>query len=139
MLVVDLLANLLRPVEVTPSAELLAKAHLLSVHDRLMVHEVILVAIWRPACGMLRQEMTATMSASVTPQDVLDMLRQLPPHDRLHVIVTALPEVERELSDRHQPLDSLRGLWKPFGPAPSSADIDDARRDAWANFPHDDV
>ncbi len=34
---------------------------------------------------------------------------------------------------------SLLGLWADLGPAPSAEDIDEARREAWANFPRDDI
>ena len=43
---------------------------------------------------------------------VLDLLRQLPPWDRLKVLVQALPEIEQELAVPPGPLRSLRGLWK---------------------------
>ncbi|MBI3974142.1 MAG: hypothetical protein HY332_22925 [Chloroflexi bacterium] len=75
----------------------------------------------------------------MTLERALEMLRRLPPHERLRVIAIALPEVERELAKPPERLDSLRGLWKQYGPAPSAEEIDEARREAWANFPRDDV
>ncbi len=38
-----------------------------------------------------------------------------------------------------QPRKSLLGLWADLGPAPSAEDIDEARREMWANFPRDDI
>jgi len=34
---------------------------------------------------------------------------------------------------------TLVGLCADLGPAPSDEEIDDARREMWATFPHDDV
>ncbi len=33
----------------------------------------------------------------------------------------------------------LYGILKDFGPAPSAEEIDEARREAWANFPREDI
>jgi hypothetical protein len=75
----------------------------------------------------------------VTVDMALDMLRQLPPRERLRVIAQALPEAERDLSDANRPLKSLRGLWKELGFDISAEEIDHARREAWANFPREDI
>jgi hypothetical protein len=37
------------------------------------------------------------------------------------------------------PKRSLLGLLADLGPAPSAEDIDEARREMWANFPRDDI
>jgi hypothetical protein len=79
------------------------------------------------------------LGRAVTADTVLDMLRQLPPRERLQVIAQALPETERELSKPRRPLRSLRGLCADLGPAPSAEEIDEARREAWANFPREDI
>jgi hypothetical protein len=78
-------------------------------------------------------------TASITIDTVLEQLRQLPPRERLRVIVQALPEVERELQKPTPPLPSLRGLWKSLGFDISAEEIDEARREAWANFPREDI
>jgi hypothetical protein len=70
----------------------------------------------------------------VTPDTVLDLLRQLPARERLRAIAQALPEVERDLSEPARPLKSLRGLWKGLDFDISGEEIDQARREAWANF-----
>ena len=70
---------------------------------------------------------------------VLDLLRQLPPWDRLKVLVQALPEIEQELAVPPGPLRSLRGLWKDLDFDITAEEIDQARREAWANFPREDV
>ncbi len=79
------------------------------------------------------------MDTSVTVESVLEMLRKLSPRDRLRVIARALPEVEQELPESRQKLKSLKGLWADMGPAPSAEEIDEARREMWANFPRDDI
>lgn len=73
-----------------------------------------------------------------TTDTVLDMLRQLSPRERLRVIAQALPEVERDLAEQSPPLKSLRGLWKDLNFDISAEEIDQARREAWGNFPRED-
>ena len=74
-----------------------------------------------------------------TADTVLDLLRQLPPWDRLKVLVQALHEIEQELAVPPGPLESLRGLWKDLDFDISAEEIDQARREAWANFPREDI
>lgn len=78
---------------------------------------------------------TSTMGAD----SILELLRQLPPRERLRVIAQALPEAERELPAFSVPLKSLRGLCADLGPAPSAEEIDQVRREVWAGFPREDV
>jgi hypothetical protein len=80
-------------------------------------------------------------ATDVTVESVLALMRRLPPRDRLRVIAAALPEAEHELPpvSEARPLRSLLGLCADLGPAPSAEEIDEARREAWANFPRDDV
>jgi hypothetical protein len=75
---------------------------------------------------------------TATADTVLDLLRQLPPRDRLKVLVQALPEIEQELVAPPVPLESLRGLWKDLDFDITAEEIDKARREAWANFPRED-
>jgi len=74
-----------------------------------------------------------------TTNSVLEMLRKLPPHERLKVISLALPEIEKSLGKKPRPRKSLRGLWKGLGPSISADVIDAARREMWQNFPREDV
>jgi hypothetical protein len=79
-------------------------------------------------------------TAGVTADTILEELRQLPPRERLRVIAQALPEVERELQQEPaRPLQSLRGLWKDLGFDINAEEIDAARREAWTDFPRDDI
>jgi hypothetical protein len=76
---------------------------------------------------------------TVTADMALNLLRQLPPLERLRVIAQALPETERDLSDSGSPLRSLRGLWKDLGFDISAKEIDEARRETWASFPREEI
>ena len=78
-------------------------------------------------------------STDVTVDAVLENLRKLSPHERLRVIAQALPEVERELQEPPRPLQSLRGLWKHLNFDISAEEIDEARREAWTDFPRSDI
>jgi hypothetical protein len=79
-------------------------------------------------------------TANVVTADIaLNMLRQLPPRERLRVIAQALPEAERDLSEPARPLKSLRGLWQGLGFDIGVEEIDQARREAWASFPREDI
>jgi len=86
-------------------------------------------------------EVDSSMSSTVdiTIEMVLDNLRRLPPRERLRVIAQALPELERELQVPAGPLKSLRGLWKELDFDISAEEIDQARREAWADFPREDI
>ncbi len=78
-------------------------------------------------------------TTTITADTVLEELRRLPPHERLYVIAQALPEVERELKEPMPPLLSLRGLWKALDFDISAEEIDEVRREAWADFPRGDI
>ena len=77
----------------------------------------------------------------VTPNStyVLDMLRQLPPHERLKVISMALPEIEKSLNAEPKPITSMRGLWKDLRPSVSAEEIDKLRQEIWKDFPRDGI
>ncbi len=74
-----------------------------------------------------------------TPNSVLEMLRKLPPHERLKVITQALPEIEKSLSGKSGSRKSLRGLWKDLRPSISAEEIDAARHEMWKEFPRVDL
>ncbi len=78
-------------------------------------------------------------TTTITADTVLEELRRLPPQERLHVIAQALPEVERELKEPMPNLLSLRGLWKALDFDISAEEIDEVRREAWADFPRGDI
>jgi hypothetical protein len=78
-------------------------------------------------------------TVAITADTVLEELRQLPPRERLRVIAQALPEVERELQEPEPRLPSLRGLWKDLDFDIGAEEIDEVRREVWADFPRDDI
>lgn len=78
------------------------------------------------------------MSDTVTLDDVLKLTEQLSPLDKIRLIERVAPQLERDLQAiQEQPRHSLRGLWR--GLSLSAEDIDQARREAWANFPRADI
>jgi hypothetical protein len=48
-------------------------------------------------------------------------------------------EVPAEENRPPAPRRSLYGLCADLGPAPSAEDIDEVRREMWANFPREDI
>lgn len=52
-------------------------------------------------------------------------------------LTQALIADEGLVEARKTPYRSLWGALKDLGPAPSAEDIDEARREAWANFPRE--
>lgn len=80
------------------------------------------------------------MEKDVTLEKVIGLAKQLSPVDKVRLIEQVAPDIERELTAT-QPgqRKSLWGLCADLGPAPSAADIDQARREAWAGFPREDV
>jgi hypothetical protein len=70
---------------------------------------------------------------------VLDMLRQLPPRERLKVISLALPEIEKTLRVKVKPRKSMRGLWKDLHPSISAGQIDAVRKEMWSDFPREGI
>jgi len=67
------------------------------------------------------------------------MLRQLPPRERLKVISTALPEIEKILSAKPKSYKSLCGLWKDLRPSISADEIDAVRKEMWKDFPREGI
>jgi hypothetical protein len=78
------------------------------------------------------------------PESVLEQIRELAkslsPAQKLMLIGELVADVRYNLPpDQTRPFRSLRGALKDLGPAPSAEDIDEARREAWANFPREDI
>ncbi len=68
------------------------------------------------------------------------MTKILSPEDKLRLI----EDLVQQLRSDHppppakKPFRSLRGALADLGPAPSAEDIDEMRREAWANFPREE-
>jgi hypothetical protein len=80
------------------------------------------------------------VNKAVTLEEVLTLAKQLTTPDKVRLIKCLAPEIERELLGA-QPRwrRSLRGLCADLGTAPSAEEIDEARREAWASFPREDI
>jgi hypothetical protein len=77
---------------------------------------------------------------SVTLEQVVSLARQLPPLEKIRLIEQIAPEIERDmLSQRPFKRKSLLGLCADLGPAPSAEEIDEIRREMWADFPREDI
>lgn len=74
----------------------------------------------------------------MTFEVVLNLVKHLSVAEKLRLIKWIVPEIERELVVRLIPRKSLWGLCADLGIAPSAADIDEASREEWANFPRED-
>lgn len=95
--------------------------------------EKVLEAAVQTYLGNVEREGTET-----TAETALTLLRCLPPLARLRVIALTIPEVERDLAETPPPLKSLRGLWRDLDFDITAQEIDEARREVWANFPRED-
>jgi hypothetical protein len=80
------------------------------------------------------------MERGVTLEEALNLVKQLSPVDKARLIERIVPDIERELmATPPAPRKSLWGLCANLGPAPSAEEIDQARREEWANFPREDI
>lgn len=78
------------------------------------------------------------MSAIVLDQ-IRDLSKALSPQDKLRLINVLVHQLLHEPSPPpKKPFRSLRGALADLGPGPSAEDIDEMRREVWANFPRDD-
>ncbi|MGL5065128.1 MAG: hypothetical protein ACRC62_34600 [Microcoleus sp.] len=73
---------------------------------------------------------------NMTFEAVLNLVKQLSLAEKLRLIKSIVPEIERELVVVPTPRKSLWGLCADLGTAPSAEDIDEVRKEEWANFPN---
>jgi hypothetical protein len=72
-----------------------------------------------------------------TFEEVLGLVRQLTPGQKLRLIEAIVPDLEEPLQragEGEKPLRSLYGLWKDFGVSISAEEIDEACQEMWGNF-----
>jgi hypothetical protein len=83
------------------------------------------------------------MDKAVTLDAVLDLVKQLSPLDQVRLIEHIAPQLEQALAGvQPQSAPARQDAWGALahlGPAPSAEDIDEARREEWANFPREDI
>jgi hypothetical protein len=78
------------------------------------------------------------MAEAATLEKLLELAKQLSAIDKIRLIERLAPQIECELkSCNPAERKPLRGLWK--GVDLSEEDIDRARRETWAKFPHEDI
>lgn len=68
-------------------------------------------------------------------ESLLNTFRQLPQEKQMELLEHA--EQLRRESPPPKGRRTLRGLWADLNVSVSAEDIDDARREAWKNFPRD--
>lgn len=80
------------------------------------------------------------MEQALTLEEVLKLVQKLSPRDKLRLIEHTALEIERDLLPTHSgPRKPSWGLWSDLGLAPSTDEIDEMRREAWAGFPREDI
>ena len=81
--------------------------------------------------------------AEVSFEQVLQLAHRLPLQEQMR-LAAVLPSATNGITNHStatgQPLvSSLWGALAHLGPAPSTEEIDEARREMWGNFPREDV
>ena len=77
-----------------------------------------------------------------TLQEAEALLSNMTRTEKVQLVEKIMRVLEKELAtapEASQPRRSLYGMLAHLGPAPSAEEIDEARAEAWANFPRDDV
>jgi hypothetical protein len=71
---------------------------------------------------------------------VRELAMTLTPEEQVALIGDLAAKLQGKFTPpEKKPFRSLWGALKHLGPAPSAEDIDEARREAWANFPREDI
>lgn len=79
------------------------------------------------------------MSAALF-EHVRDLAMTLTPEEQVALIGDLAAKLQGKFAPpEKKPFRSFYGILKDHGPAPSAEDIDEARREAWANFPREDI
>ena len=68
---------------------------------------------------------------------ILEVVQSLPTDKQVDILrhVTRL----RDEAVPKQPFESIKGLWADLGISLSAAEIDEARREMWKDFPKEDI
>ena len=73
-------------------------------------------------------------------EEIAALAGKLSPQDKLRLISEVAATLKDDIVERGKaPLRSLYGLCTDLGPAPSAEEIDEVRREIWANFPREDI
>jgi|GEM_PF-640395 len=77
---------------------------------------------------------------AATIKVVLSLTRNMPAVYKAQLISDLATSLGKDLTvSVPGPRRSLRGICADLGPAPSAEEIDEARREAWSNFPREDI
>ncbi len=79
------------------------------------------------------------MGHAVALEDVFDLVKQLPARDKVRLIAWMAPESTRAVARAHSAPKVALGAVGRLGPAPSAEEIDQVRREEWADFPREDI
>jgi hypothetical protein len=75
-----------------------------------------------------------------TLEDVLKLVEQLSPDDKRRLMERIAPEFDHILTrEQRRARRSLLGIAADLGPGPSEEEIYEARKEAWARFPREDI
>ena len=87
----------------------------------------------------MSEEMAVTPNA-VPLEDVVALASRLSTVDKIRLVERVAVTLEQDMMASQQgPSRSLLGVLAHLGSAPSAEEIDEARREVWANFPRDDI
>lgn len=71
---------------------------------------------------------------------VRELAMTLSPEEQLDLVADLVAKLRGKFHPpEKKPHPSLRGALKDLAPAPSAQDIDEVRREEWANFPREDI
>ena len=85
-------------------------------------------------------EETAVTQDAVPLEHVVALASRLSTLDKVRLVERVAATLERDMTGPQKaPSRSLLGIVAHLGSAPSAEEIDEARREAWANFPRDDI
>jgi hypothetical protein len=77
-------------------------------------------------------------SQQATVDEVMELVETLSPVERVRLVERVMTTLEHELTrENYAEKRSLLGLWQ--GTAITEQDIDEARKDMWSTFPHEDL
>ena len=85
-------------------------------------------------------EETAVAPGVMPLEDVVALASRLSALDKVRLVERVAATIEQDLTGSQKaPSRSLLGILAHLGSAPSAEEIDQARREGWANFPRDDI
>jgi hypothetical protein len=71
---------------------------------------------------------------------VIHLTTSLSTDEKLGLILELVNQLQGKVSQvQKEEFPSLWGALKDLGPAPSAEEIDEARREAWASFPREEI